>query len=249
MIRGPTPLEAGAARAVPVAFAPVKTEIPSTTRSTPSPPPPTANMQVSDQDAATGDFEDTPVPKVEAAAGEGLESPKVESRAGDCPESTGTNSPQGETEAAPSTGLHPTVDIFDADPEEYDQHRPLQQPYDRKEEQTMDSRAAKNEPGEDLDHDPDFEVDYAGDAAEYEGGEPLGVRPAEPEGAPSGLTARQRQRLQQLLSTGRLRRLHEDETDLMVWKRYRDESKQNYRAQRRTKRRSGEWNPDLQRRR
>ena len=164
---------------------------------------------------------------MEAAAGEGLESPKVEDTAGDCPESTGTNSPQEEAEAAPSTGLHPTVDIFDADPEEYDQHRPLQQPYDRKEEQTMDSRAAKNEPGEDLDHDPDFEVDYAGDAAEYEGGEPLGVRPAEPEGAPSGLTARQRQRLQQLLSTGRLRRLHEDETDLMVWKRYRHREEQS----------------------
>ncbi|CAE7461495.1 unnamed protein product, partial [Symbiodinium sp. CCMP2456] len=108
----------------------------------------------------------------------------------------------------------------------------------------------KDEPGEDFDFGFDYqdEEDYTWDTTEQSEGDLASMRPAEPSGAPSGLTQRQTQRLQQLFANERLSRLHAAETDLMVWKRYRDESKQKYRAHRRCKRRVGEWPQDQQRR-
>ncbi|CAE7544448.1 unnamed protein product, partial [Symbiodinium sp. CCMP2456] len=171
-----------------------------------------------------------------------------------------------EAEAASSTGLHPTIDIFDVDPEEYDQHRPLQQPYECKEEEQTDSyvageslsllsspmqREADREYGEHLQDLRDLQagdLEVKSEAKEEPiGDDPLHALPTEPDGPPPSLTERQRRRLQQLFEDGDITRLSASETDAMVWRRYRTQQKQNYRSHRRDKRRAGDWQPDRRR--
>jgi len=103
----------------------------------------------------------------------------------------------------------------------------------------------------DPDGDEDYMLDYqdgddnAGENANHTGDNP--DRPAEPTGPPSGLTPRQRQRLQQLLESGEIARTNAAENDAALWKRYRDQSRQAYRTHRRLRRRAGEWQPDQKR--
>ncbi|CAE7800173.1 APUM5 [Symbiodinium sp. KB8] len=128
--------------------------------------------------------------------------------------------------------LHPSQDVFANEPYMAGASFAL-----------MEQKEAEQEPtGEipddfsDLDHAGDSEnyqddqydldLDHVGDSENYQddqydlaGGVDSSPRPSEPAGAPSGLTPRQKQRLQQLLAGGHLNRLHDEETDAMVWKR------------------------------
>ena len=68
--------------------------------------------------------------------------------------------------------------------------------------------------------------------------------PPEPEGPPPTLSLRQKRRLQQLLQEGELQRRTAEETDEMLWKRFRGQQKEEYRGYRKAQRRRGEWLPD-----
>ena len=158
-------------------------------------------------------------------------------------------------------GLHPSQDVFADEPYMAGaSFAPMEQKEAEQEPtgETPDDFSDLDHAGDSANYQDDqydLDLDHADDSENYQddqydlaGGVDSSPKPSEPAGAPSGLTPRQKQRLQQLLAGGHLNRLHDEETDAMVWKRYRDETKQSYRALRKQKRRYGEWTPDLQRR-
>jgi len=164
----------------------------------------------------------------------------------------------------PQRGLHPSEDIFEDEtyvaggsfmllqpPEtapammehSYDEDaKHLDQLYNHNEDMDKDgdeNQGIQNDGGVHPDEEEGNERDDA------DRGGPL--RPPEPDGTPSALTPRQRSRLQQLLESGRITRLSEHENDADLWGRYRRESKDAYRAQRKKQRQAGERSPDKQR--
>ena len=100
-------------------------------------------------------------------------------------------------------------------------------------------RAPKGEYPDDEGNSDDEDVD----PLEEKGGNPSSSsqRPPEPGGEPPRLNLGQKRRLQQLLQDGMLQRGNPAETDEEMWKRYRSESKQEYRKHRREERRQGRW--------
>ena len=66
-------------------------------------------------------------------------------------------------------------------------------------------------------------------------------------GEPPKLTARQKQRLQQLYQNGEASRETADETDDSVWRRCRERCKTEYRSQGCDKRKHNEWEPNRRR--
>ena len=148
----------------------------------------------------------------------------------------------GQHSAGEHRGLHPTFDVFN-DSEKDDR---------RSDElhlcEVKDEANTGEEPQDDgSTNEEDYEDEVgAADATTNPGDNPpsSSCAPPEPEGPPPTLSLRQKRRLQQLLQEGELQRRTAEETDEMLWKRFRGQQKEEYRGYRKAQRRRGEWLPD-----